>query len=56
MKLSAPKNVTFYVALVLGLLGILGGLVPLGFLTSFSFWLLVLGFVVLVAANLMPDL
>jgi hypothetical protein len=56
MKLSAPKNVTFYVALVLGVLGILGGLVPLGFLTSFSFWLLVLGFVVLVLANLMPDL
>ena len=56
MNLSAPKNVTFYVALVLGVLGILGGLIPLGFVTTYSFWLLVVGFVVLVAANLMPDL
>ncbi len=56
MKLSAPKNVTFYVALVLGVLGILGGLIPLGFLTAYSFWLLALGFVVLVVANLLPDL
>ncbi len=56
MKLSAPKNVTFYVALALGVLGILAGFIPLGFLTTYSFWLLVLGFIVLVAANLLPDL
>ncbi|MFN2146239.1 MAG: hypothetical protein ACK2T7_12870 [Anaerolineales bacterium] len=56
MKLSAPKNVTFYVALVLGALGILAKLIPLGFLTTYSFWLLAIGFIVLVVANLLPDL
>lgn len=56
MKLSAPKNVTFYVALALGAVGILAQIIQLGFLTTFSFWLLAIGFVVLVAANLLPDL
>ena len=56
MKLSAPKNVTFYVAIALFAVGILAKFIQLGFLTSISFWLVVLGFVVLAAANLLPDL
>ena len=56
MKLSAPKNVTFYVAVVLFAVGVLAYIIPLGFLTSFSFWLVVIGFIVLAVANLLPDL
>jgi general stress protein CsbA len=56
MNLSAPKNVTFYVAVVLGLLGLLGAIIPLGFVTSLSFWLVLVGFVVLAAGNLMSNL
>ena len=56
MKLSAPKNITFYVSVVLGLLGLLGAIIPLGFITGLSFWLVFLGFLVLGAAVLLPDL
>ncbi|MBN2045907.1 MAG: hypothetical protein JW757_12860 [Anaerolineales bacterium] len=56
MKLSAPKNVTFYVALVLGVLGLLGYLVQLPFITGAAFWLVFLGFLVLVASVVLPDL
>jgi hypothetical protein len=56
MNLSAPKNVTFYVAVVLGVLGLLGVLVQLPFLTAFSFWLVLVGLVVLAAGNLLPNL
>jgi len=56
MKLSAPKNVTFYVALALGVLGILGFFIQLPLLTAYAFWLVFLGFLVLVAAVLLPDL
>jgi hypothetical protein len=56
MNLSAPKNTTFYVALVLGILGLLGFFVQLPFITAYAFWLVFLGFVVLVVAVLLPDL
>ena len=56
MNLSAPKNTTFYIALVLGLLGLLGFIIQLPFITGAAFWLVLLGFLVLVAAVLMPDL
>jgi general stress protein CsbA len=56
MKLSAPKNVTFYVAVVLGVLGLLGALIPLGFITGLSFWLVFVGFLVLAAGNVLPNL
>ena len=56
MKLSAPKNVTFYVAAALGFLGLLGYFVQLPFITGAAFWLVFLGFLVLVASVLLPDL
>ena len=56
MKLSAPKNVTFYVAAVLGILGILGNLVQLPFITGAAFWLVALGFIILAASVLVSDL
>lgn len=53
MKLNKPKNVTFIVALVLGVLGILAQLVTIPVLSSFAFWLVVAGFVVLVLSILL---
>ena len=52
MKLSPPKHITFYVAALLALLGLIGGLVTIPVLSSLSFWLVVVGFVVLAAGNL----
>ena len=53
MKLSAPKNVTFIIALVLFVLGLLGQFSVLAFLTPFAIWLLIAAFVVLALGNLL---
>ena len=52
MKLSPPKHITFWVAVVLALLGLIGALVTVPVLTGASFWLVLVGFVVLAAGNL----
>lgn len=54
MKLSPPKNITWFVALIAGVLGIIGYLG--GFFGTFAFWLLVIGFALLVFATLLKDL
>jgi len=56
MNLSAPKNVTFYVAAVLGVLGLIGAIIPLGFISSLAFWLVFVGLAVLVAGVSLPNL
>ena len=56
MNLSAPKNTTFYVAVVLAVLGFLGFLIQIPVITGMAFWLVLVGFVVLAAAVLMPNL
>jgi hypothetical protein len=56
MNLSAPKNTTFYIAVVLGLLGLLGFLIPIPFVTDFAFWFVFVAFLLLGAAALLPNL
>ena len=56
MELSAPKQITFWIAVVLAVLGVLGSLVPSLGLAGFAFWLVVIGFVLLAAANLFEGL
>ena len=56
MNLSAPKTTTFYVALALGILGFLGFLIELPFITGAAFWFVLVGFIVLVASVLVPNL
>jgi len=51
MKLSAPKNVTWIVAVVLGVLGFVGNFVALPVIGGFTFWLLFLGFAILAVAT-----
>jgi hypothetical protein len=55
MKLSAPKQITWIIAVVLGVLGLLGylGLPVVG---AFAFWLVFLGFVVLAVATFVEGL
>jgi len=54
MRLTPPKTITWTVALIAGVLGIIGTLG--GFFGDFAFWLLVIGFVLLVLATLLKDL
>jgi hypothetical protein len=55
MKLSKPKNITFWLAVILAILGVIGyaGAVPA--LATYAFWLVVIGFVVLALGNLIKD-
>lgn len=56
MNLNAPKNTTFYVAVVLAVLGLLGTIVTIPVVTGMAFWLVVIGFIVLAAGNLVSGL
>jgi hypothetical protein len=47
MKLTPPTNLTFWVAVILGVLGILGSLISLSFISTYAFWLVAAGFVLL---------
>jgi len=56
MKLSAPKQITWWIALVVGVVGILAQLVTIPVLSGFAFWLVVVAFVLLILATLLKEL
>lgn len=56
MKLSAPKVITWWIAVILGALGLLGHLGTVAGLSAYSFWLVTAGLVLLVLATLVKDL
>ena len=51
MKLSAPRMITWVIALVLGVVGILGMLLAIPGLSGIAPWLVVLGWLVLAVAT-----
>lgn len=56
MRLSAPKVTTWWIAVVLGALGILANLGTIAALSGYAFWLVVAGFILLVLATLLNNL
>jgi hypothetical protein len=56
MNLSAPKEITFIIAVVIAVVGLLATLVQIPVLSGLAVWLLVIGFVVLAVANLMSGM
>ena len=56
MQLSAPKQITFWIAVVIAVLGVIASLVPIPVLSGFALWLVVIAFVVLAAGNLVEGL
>ena len=56
MNLSAPKVTTWWLALVLGMLGLLGYFVVIPMVTANAFWLVAIAFVLLVLATLLEGL
>ncbi len=56
MKLSAPKITTWWIAVILGILGVLAKLVTIPVLSGIAFWLVVAGLVLLILATLLKDL
>lgn len=50
MKLSTPKNMTFYIAAILALIALIGYFVAS--MSAFAPWLMLVAFIVLAAGNL----
>jgi hypothetical protein len=51
MKLNPPKQTTFWISVVLAVLGLLGKF-AVAALAPYSFWLVLAGFVLLALANM----
>lgn len=56
MNLSAPQNITWWIAVVIGVLGILAHLITLPVLTALSFWMVAVAFVLLAVATYVKGL
>ena len=56
MNLSAPQVITWWIAVVLGVLGILGTLTNIQFVSANAFWFVAVAFVLLAIATLIKDL
>jgi hypothetical protein len=52
MRLSKPKNVTFYFAVLLAVLGLIGAIASVGFISTYAFWFVLVAFIVLALGNL----
>ncbi|UCH50808.1 MAG: hypothetical protein JSV54_07270 [Chloroflexota bacterium] len=56
MKLTAPTKVWFWVAVALAAVGLLAVLITIPFLSSIAFWILLVGFIILMLANLLKGM
>ncbi len=56
MRLSPPKQTTWVIAVIAGLLGFLGAYTPIPVVSGFSFWLIFGAFVLLALATLLKGL
>jgi hypothetical protein len=56
MKLTPPKIITWWVALILGVLGLLGYWGQVAALSKYSFWLAFAGLVLMLVATLIKNL
>ena len=53
---SAPKNITWWIALILAVVGIIGHFVNVAFLSAASFWLVLASAVLLLLATRIKNL
>ncbi len=56
MKLSAPKQITWWIALILGVLGLLGKLITIPFISGIAFWLVLVALALMLVATLIKGL
>ena len=55
MKLTPPKQITFWISVVLGLLGLIATFVSIPVVSGLPFWFVFVGLVLLVAGLLVKD-
>ncbi len=53
MKLNAPSQVAWLIAVIVGALGILATLVRIPSVTPYAFWLVAAGFIILALATVL---
>ncbi|MBN1894707.1 hypothetical protein JW906_09435 [bacterium] len=56
MKLSAPKQNTWWIALIVAVVGIVARFVAIPVLTTWSFWIVVIAFVLLLLSTFVKGL
>ena len=56
MKLSAPKNITWIIAVVLGVLGLIGTFVKIPVVSGAAFWVVFIAFAILAVATFIDGL
>ena len=56
MKLTPPKQLTFWISVALGVLGLLGKLGVIAALAKYDFWLVFVGLVLLAIALMVKDM
>ncbi|GAH44776.1 unnamed protein product [marine sediment metagenome] len=56
MKLNAPKTITWWIAVVLGVVGIIGFFVAIPLISVYAFWLVAIAFVLLALATALAGL
>jgi hypothetical protein len=56
MKLSKPKVITWWIAVILGGLGILASILPIPLLAPYAFWMVAAGFVLLALGTALKGL
>lgn len=56
IKLTPPKFITFIIALILGILGLLGFIITIPFISGIAFWLVFVGWLLLILAMLIKGL
>ena len=56
MKLNAPKRITWWIGLVVGALGVLSNFVSIPVISDFSFWLVVIAWILMQLATYVKGL
>ena len=56
MKLSAPKQITWWIALVLAVVGLIGKLVTISVITTYAFWIVFVAALLLLLATYLEGL
>jgi len=56
MSLSAPKQITWWVAVVLAVIGLLAQLITIPALSGIAFWILLVAFIILALGTFLEGL
>lgn len=56
MRLNAPKQITWIIALILGIVGLLGVLVTIPVISGIEFWIVLVALILMLLATYLRDL